>query len=84
MFENRVLSKISGPECDKVTMEWRRPHNKELYNLYSTPNIIWVIKSRRMSWIGQAERMGKRTGTYQVLEGKPKETIWKTEIKMKQ
>jgi len=74
VFENRVLRKISGPESDNVTMEWRRPHNK-LYNLYSTPNIIWVIKPKRMSWIGQAEHMGKRIGTYQVLEGKLKETI---------
>jgi len=78
--ENRALRKISGPRSDKVTEEWRRPHNKELYNLYSIPNIIWVIKSRRMSWMGQAGRMGKRRGTYQVLEGKLKETTWKTEI----
>jgi len=80
VLENRVQRKISGPKNDRVTVEWRRPHNKELYNLYSTPNIIWVIKSRRMSWMGQAEHMGKRRGTYQVLERKPKETTWKTEI----
>jgi len=80
VFENRVLRNISGPESDKVTVEWRRPHNKELYNLYSTTNTMWVIKSRRMNWMGQAKHMGKRRGTYQVLEGKPKETTWKTEI----
>jgi hypothetical protein len=47
-FENRVLNKILGPERDKVAGEWRRPHNEELHDLYSSPNIIRVIKSRRM------------------------------------
>jgi hypothetical protein len=50
VFQNRVMRKIFGPERDKVTMEWRRLHNDELCAMYSSPNIIWVIKSRRMGW----------------------------------
>ena len=52
MFENRVLRKIFGPKRDEVTGEWRKLHNEELNNLYSSPNIVWVIKSRRMRWGG--------------------------------
>jgi hypothetical protein len=48
VFENRVLRRIFGPKRDEVTGEWRRIHNDELYALYTSPNIIWVIKSRRM------------------------------------
>jgi hypothetical protein len=48
VFENRVLRKIVGPKRDEVTGEWRTLHNEELYDMYSSPNIIWVIKSRRM------------------------------------
>jgi len=51
VFERRVLRKISGPKKDKVTGEWRRLYNKELYTLYCSPNNIWVIKSR-MRWVG--------------------------------
>jgi hypothetical protein len=50
VFENRVFTRIFGPKRDEVTGEWRRLHNKELNDLYSSPNIIWVIKSRRMGW----------------------------------
>jgi hypothetical protein len=53
-----VLRRIFGPKRDEVTGEWRRLHNEELYALYSSPNIIWVIKSRRLRWAGHIERMG--------------------------
>jgi hypothetical protein len=55
----------------KVTGEWRRLHNEELIDLYSSPNIVRVIKSRRRRWVGHVARMGERTGAYRVLVGKP-------------
>jgi len=58
VFENRVLRRTFGPKRDKVTREWRKLHNEELNDLYSTPNIVWVIKSRRMRWAGHVARMG--------------------------
>jgi len=70
VFENRVLRKIFGPRRDEVTGEWRRLHNEELNNLYSSPNIVRVIKSGRMRWAGHVARMGER-GVYRVLVGKP-------------
>jgi hypothetical protein len=60
VFENRVLRRIFGPKRDEATEEWRRLHNEELNDLYSSPNIIRVIKSRRMGWAGHVARMGKR------------------------
>jgi hypothetical protein len=60
VFENRVLRRIFGPKRDEATGEWRRLHNEELNGLYSSPNIIRVIKSRRMGWAGHVARMGKR------------------------
>jgi hypothetical protein len=60
VFENRVLRRIFGPKRDEATGEWRRLHNEEFNDLYSSPNIIWVIKSRRMKWAGHVARMGKR------------------------
>jgi hypothetical protein len=62
VFENRVLRRIFGPKRDKVTGEWRRVHKKELYALYSSPNIIWVIKSRRLRWAGDVARMRESRG----------------------
>jgi hypothetical protein len=59
VFENKVLRRIFGPKRDEVTGEWRRLHNKELYALYSSPNIIGVIKSRRLRWAGHVARMGR-------------------------
>jgi hypothetical protein len=59
VFENKVLRRIFGPKREEVTGEWRRLHKKELYALYSSPNIIRVIKSRRLRWAGHAARMGR-------------------------
>ena len=66
-----VLRRIFGPRRDEVTGEWRRLHNEELNDLYSSPNIVRVIKSRRMRWAGHVARMGKERGVYGVLVGKP-------------
>jgi hypothetical protein len=71
VFENRVLRRIFGPKRDEVTGEWRRLHNKELYAVYFSPNIVRVIKSRRLRWTGHVARMGERRGAYRALEGKP-------------
>jgi hypothetical protein len=62
VFENRVLRRIFGPRRKEVTGEWRRLHNEELIDLYSSPNIGRVIKSRRMRWAGHVARMGERRG----------------------
>jgi len=70
MFENMVLRRIFGPRRDEVTGEWRL-HNEELNDLYSSPNIVRVIKSRRMRWTGHLARMGEERGVYGVLVGKP-------------
>jgi hypothetical protein len=66
-----VLRRIFGSKRDEVTGEWRRLHNKELYALYSSPNITRVIKSRRLRWTGYAARLGESRGEYWVLLGKP-------------
>jgi hypothetical protein len=71
VFENRVLRRIFGPKRDKITEEWRRLHNRELYALCFSPNIIWVSKSRTMRWAGHVACMGKSRGVYRVLAGKP-------------
>jgi hypothetical protein len=59
VFENRVLRRIYGPKRDEVTGGWRKLHNEELHNLYSSPSIIRMIKSRRMRWVGHVSRMGR-------------------------
>jgi hypothetical protein len=71
VFENRVLRRIFGPKRDEVTGEWRKLHNGELHNLYSSPDIIRQIKSRRMRWAGHGARMGEVRNVYRVLVGKP-------------
>jgi len=70
MFENRVLRRVFGPKRDEVTGEWRKLHNEELNGLYSLPNIVWVVKSRRMRWAGHVARMGEDRGMHRVLLGK--------------
>ena len=70
MFENRVLRRIFEPQRDEVTRNRRKVHNEELNDLYSSPNIVRVIKSRRMRWAGHVARMGERRGVYRVLVGK--------------
>ena len=89
MFENSVL-RIFGPKRDEVTREWRKLHNEELNDLYSSPNIDRVIKSRRMRWAGHVARMGERRGVYMVLVrntegkrplGRPRRR-WEDNIKM--
>jgi hypothetical protein len=70
VFENRVLRKMLGPKWDEV-VRWRRMHNKEVCALYSSPNIIWLIKSRRMRWAQHVTYMGERRDVYRVLVGKP-------------
>ena len=70
VFENLVL-RIFGPRRDEVTGEWRRLHNEELNDLYCLPNIVRVIKSRRMRWAGHVAHMVEERGVYRVLVGKP-------------
>jgi len=66
------LRRIFGPRRDEVTGEWRRLHNEELNDLYSSPNMVRVIKSRKMRWAGHVARMGEERGVCRVLVGKPK------------
>ena len=69
MSGNRVLRRIFGPKGDEVTGEWRKLHDEELNDLYCSPNIVRVIKSRRMRWAGHLARMGERRGVHRVLVG---------------
>ena len=71
MFENRVLRRIFVSKREGATGEWRKVHNDELTDLYSSPNIVRVIKSGRMRWAVLVVRMGDRRDLYRVLVGKP-------------
>ena len=71
MFENRVLRRVFGPKRDEVTGEWKKIHNEELSDLYSLPNIVRVVKSRRMRWARHVARMGEGRGVHRFLVGKP-------------
>jgi hypothetical protein len=71
VFENRVLRRIFGPKRDEATGEWRGLHNEELNDLYSSPNIIRVIKSRRIRWARRVARMGETRGANRILVGRP-------------
>jgi hypothetical protein len=70
VFENRVLRRIFGPKCDEVTREWRKLHKEESNDMYSSPNIVRVLKSRRMGWAGQVELMVERRIVSRFLVGK--------------
>jgi hypothetical protein len=67
VFENRVLRRIFGPKRDGAKRGWRKLHNEELHNLYSSPSIFSIIKSRRMRWAGHVARMGKKRNVYRLL-----------------
>ena len=90
MFENRVLNKAFGLKREEVTGEWRRQHTEELYDLYPSPNIIRLIKSRKMRWAGHVARTGERRSVYRVFLGKPEgkrplgrpKRRWEDDIKM--
>jgi hypothetical protein len=71
VFENRALRRMFGPKRDEVTGEWRKLHNEELHDLYSSPSIIRIIKARRMIWVGNVARMGTKRNAYGLLVGKP-------------
>jgi len=71
VFENRVLRRVFGPKRDEVTGEWRKLHNEELSDLYSLPNIVRLVNSRRMRWVGHVVCMEQGRGVYRVLVGKP-------------
>jgi hypothetical protein len=71
VFENRVLRRILRPKRDEVTREWRKPRNKELNDLRSSPNTVWVIKWKIMRWAGHVASVGETRGVYRVLVRKP-------------
>jgi hypothetical protein len=71
VVENRVLRRVFGPKRDEVTGKWRKLHNKELSDLYSLPNIVRVVKTRRMRSVGHVARMGEWRDVHRVLVGKP-------------
>jgi hypothetical protein len=71
VFENRVLRRVFGPKRDEVTGEWRKLHKEVLHDLYSSPSIIRIIKSRRMRWAGRVARMQEKRNAYRLLVGKP-------------
>jgi hypothetical protein len=67
VFENRVLRRTFGPKRDGVIGGWRKLHNEELHNLYSSPNIIRMMKSRRMRWAGHVARIEEKMNAYKIL-----------------
>jgi hypothetical protein len=71
VFVNRVLRRVFGSKRDEVTGEWRKLHNEELNDLYSLPNTVRMVKSRRMRWAGHVARMGEDRVVFRVLVGKP-------------
>jgi len=71
VFENRVLRRIFGPKRNEVTGDWRKLHKEELNDLYSSPNIGRLNKSRRLRWAGHVARMGEKRGVYRILVRKP-------------
>jgi len=73
VFQDRVLRRIFGPKRDEVTGEWRKLHNEELNDRYCSPNIVRVIRLRRMRWAGHVAHMGEGRGAYRILVEKPRE-----------
>jgi hypothetical protein len=71
VFENRVLRRIFGPESNEVSGDWNKLHNEELRDLYSSPSIIRIIRSRRMRLAGHVARMGEKRNAYRLLMGRP-------------
>jgi hypothetical protein len=71
VFENRVLRGIFGPKRDEVTGDWRKLHNEELHDLYSSPSIIKIMKARRMRWAGHIARTGEKRNAYRLFVRKP-------------
>jgi hypothetical protein len=71
VFENRVLRRIFGPKRDEVRGEWRKLHNEELRDLYSSPSIIRLVKWRKMRWVGYIARILEKRNAYRLLVGKP-------------
>jgi hypothetical protein len=71
VFENRVLKRIFEPKRDELTGKWRKLHNEELHDLYSSPSIIRIMKSRRMRWAVHVARKGEKRNWYRLLVGKP-------------
>jgi len=71
VFENRALRRIFGPKREEVAGEWRKLHEEELNDLYSSPSFVRVINKRRMRWAWHVARMGDRRGVYRILVGKP-------------
>jgi hypothetical protein len=78
VFETRVLRRIFGPKTDEVTGEWKKLHNEELHNLYSSSDIIRQIKSRRMMWAGHVVHMGEITVQGFGGKARRKGSTWKT------
>jgi hypothetical protein len=70
VFENRVLRRIFGPKRDEVIGGWRKLHNEKLHKLYSSPNIIRMMKSKGMRWTGHVARMGEKRNAYRILLGR--------------
>jgi hypothetical protein len=71
VFENRVLRRIFGPKRDEGSGGWRKLHKEELHDLYSSPSILRIMKSRRKRWAGHVARMGEKRNAYRLLIGKP-------------
>ena len=90
VFENRVFRRIFGPKRDEVTEKWRKLHNEELSDVYCSPKIVRVIKSRRMRWVGHVASVGEGRGVYRALVGTPERKTplgrtrlrWEDNIKM--
>jgi hypothetical protein len=71
VFENRVPRRIFGPKRDEMTGDWRKLHNEKLHNLYSSPNLIRMVKSTRMRWNGHVARIAEKKNPYSILMGTP-------------